>query len=46
MIDKQGNSHTVDEGDLPEGAKVGDNFAYKVEIWGNDSGLAYDLKSE
>ncbi|MEZ4742225.1 MAG: hypothetical protein R3B45_07245 [Bdellovibrionota bacterium] len=43
VIDEKGSSYTVERGDVPKGAKVGDEFAYKVEIWGS-GGLAYDLK--
>ena len=44
--DDDGRAYTVDPGYLPKGAEVGDEMAYKVEIWGNDSGLAYDLEEE
>lgn len=46
IMDGSGVGYTVDEGDLPEGTDEGDQFAYKVEIWGNDSGLAYDLRKD
>ena len=41
-----GRSYTVDKGELPKGAKEGSEYAYKVEIYGNDSGLAYNLKDD
>lgn len=44
--DEDGRAYTVEKGQIPGGAKVGDNFAYKVEIWGNDSGVAFDLKED
>ena len=37
--DEDGRAYTVEKGQIPSNAKVGDNFAYKVEIWSNDSGL-------
>ena len=43
VADEHGVGYTVEAGDLPPGAEEGDRVAYKVEIWGNDSGLAYDL---
>ena len=43
VTDQYGASYTVDPSSLPEDASEGEEFAYKVEIWGNDSGLAYDL---
>jgi len=46
ILDASGDAHTVEEGDIPQGAEVGDQLAYKVEIWGNESGLAHDLKEE
>lgn len=44
--DEDGRAYTVDPGYLPKGTEEGDELAYKVEIWGNDSGLAYDLEEE
>ena len=44
ITDRTGLGYTVESGELPENADVGDSFAYKVELWGNDSGLAYDLE--
>ncbi|MDD9950784.1 MAG: hypothetical protein OXT67_04375 [Zetaproteobacteria bacterium] len=44
--DETGLTHTVGKADLPEDVDVGDEFAYKVEIWGNDSGIAYSLEEE
>ena len=42
--DAYGVTYSVEEGHVPPDAKEGDELAYKVEIWGNDSGLAYQLK--
>jgi hypothetical protein len=42
--DENGSAYSVDEGDIPKDSKVGDQMAYKVEIWGSDGGLAYDLE--
>ena len=44
--DETGLTHTVASADLPEDAEEGDEFAYKVEIWGNNSGIAYNLLDE
>ena len=44
--DGSGVGYTVEVGDMPDGVEEGDELAYKVEIWGNDSGLAYDLDDE
>lgn len=46
ILDGSGVGYTVEAGDLPKGAEVGDEAAYKVELWGNESGLAYDVKEE
>ena len=43
VMDGYGVGYTVERGDLPDDAQVGDEVGYKVELWGNDSGLAYDL---
>ena len=44
--DEDGLPFTVEPGEVPKGAKLGDNFAYKVDIWTNDSGLAYGLRED
>lgn len=44
IADEYGNQYSVDNSQIPENTELGEEFAYKVEIWGNDSGLAYDLK--
>lgn len=44
--DPSGNSYTVEKSQIPEDASEGDEVAYRVEIWGNDSGVAYDLKED
>jgi len=44
--DDSGNAYTVEPGQLSEETKPGDEFAYRVEIWGNDSGVAYDLEKK
>lgn len=46
VIDSTGMGYTIEAGDIPEEVQVGDDIAYKVEIWGGDSGLAYDIKEE
>ena len=46
IADSRGNTYTVEEGDIPEGTEVGDEYAYRVEIWGNDSGIAHDLRDD
>ena len=42
--DNDGTAYTVDPSVIPEDADVDDSFAYKVEIWENDSGLVYKLE--
>ena len=42
--DSYGVAYSVPAEEIPQGVKEGDKLAYKVEIWGNDSGLAYNLK--
>lgn len=44
--DDEGIGYTVDPGEVPKGAKLGDSFAYKVDLWSNDSGLAYALRDD
>ncbi len=44
--DSYGVRYSVPLEEIPKGVKEGDQVAYKVEIWGNDSGLAYDLKQQ
>ncbi|MBI2603378.1 MAG: hypothetical protein HYW48_10015 [Deltaproteobacteria bacterium] len=46
ILDQFGVGYTVDPGDLPEDAEEGEEYAYKVEIWGNDSGLAYNVEED
>ncbi|MGE0172226.1 MAG: hypothetical protein AB7T49_05555 [Oligoflexales bacterium] len=46
ITDQDGRSFTVEPSNIPEGAKLGANYAYKVEIYGNDSGLAYALQKK
>jgi hypothetical protein len=46
ILDQHGVGYTVEENDLPKNISEGDEVAYKVEIWGNDSGLAYNVKKE
>ena len=43
IIDDYGVAYTVDPSELPKGAEVGDQYAYKVDLWGNDSGLGVAL---
>lgn len=42
--DEYGRAYTVEPGQLPSDVEIGDSYAYKVDIWANDSGLAYGLK--
>ena len=44
--DEYGRGYTIERGDIPENAERGDEYAYKVEIWANGSGLAYDLDED
>ena len=44
--DKDGTAYTVESGALPDGADLGDEYAYKVEVWGNDSGLVYHINDD
>ena len=44
VLDGYGVGYTVEQGDIPEDLEDGDEVAYKVEIWGNDSGLAYQME--
>ena len=44
--DNDGVGYTLDPSHLPKGAEIDDEFAYSVDIWENDSGLAYNLKEE
>lgn len=44
--DTDGTGYTVDPSILPKGVKEGSDVAYKVEIWGNDSGLVYDAQEK
>lgn len=46
IVDASGASYTVEASQVPEDAQAGDDFAYRVEIWENDSGLAYDLEED
>ncbi|MCB9228147.1 MAG: hypothetical protein H6618_00910 [Deltaproteobacteria bacterium] len=46
ILGESGVGYTVEAGDLPEGAEEGDEYAYKVELWGNESGLAYNLSED
>ncbi len=41
-----GSAHTVDKGELPKDAQEGSEYAYKVEIWSNDSGLAHTFSED
>ena len=46
ILDRSGSAYTIEKGEIPKGAEVDDEYAYKVELYGNDSGLAYALKEE
>ena len=42
--DSYGVRYTIAQGQMPDKIEKGDQVAYKVEIWANDSGLAYGVK--
>lgn len=44
ILDPSGVGYTVEPGAIPENIEEGEEVAYKVEIWGGDSGIAYDVK--
>ncbi len=44
--DEDGQAYTVDPSVLPKGVKEDSELAYKVEIWGNDSGLIYEAEKK
>jgi hypothetical protein len=44
--DVDGRAFTVEKSEIPENTSVGDEFAYKVDIYSNESGLAYALKED
>lgn len=44
--DANGSAYTVDPGELPEDAGIDDDFAYRLDLWGNDSGLAHSLRED
>jgi hypothetical protein len=44
--DDNGMSYTVDPSELPEDADVGNEYAYKLDLWSNDSGLGYSLRDD
>ncbi len=44
--DANGVSYTADPSVLPKNIKEGDDVAYKVEIWSNDSGLVYQAEED
>ncbi len=46
IVDGYGVGYSIEASDMPKGAEEGDKYAYKVEIWGNDSGLAYELAED
>ncbi len=46
VLDESGNAYTADPSILPKGAQEGSELAYKVEIWGNDSGLVYEAEEK
>lgn len=44
--DPDGNTYTVDPDQLPKDADTETDYAYKVEIWGGGSGVAYNIKED
>ena len=46
ILDSSGAGYTVEPGDIPVDADEGDQLAYKVELWGNESGLAFGLHED
>ena len=44
IVDSYGVRYSVPAEEIPDSVKEGDQVAYKVEIWGNDSGLVYSVK--
>ena len=46
ILDDDGIAYTADPSVLPSGVKVDSELAYKVEIWGNDSGLVFDAEKK
>lgn len=43
---KTGEQYTVTPDDMPEKIKEKRDYAYKVEIWENNSGVAHSFKLE
>lgn len=43
---KSNITYTVPSNKLPEDVDVGDEYAYKVDLWGNDSGLVYYARED
>jgi len=44
--DQYGIAYSVDPGQLPDDVDTETDYAYRVEIWGNDSGLAYEVEED
>lgn len=44
--DEQGIAYTLEAHKAPEDIEVDDELAYKVELWGNDSGLVTESEYE
>ena len=42
VLDENGIAYTVEPDKIPDAAEIDDDLAYKVELWGNDSGLIFD----
>ena len=46
ILDPSGVGYTVEPGEIPDDVDEGDDVAYRVEIWGGDSGLAYEIEED
>ena len=44
--DENGVGYTIEPDKIPEDTEIGDDLAYKVELWENDSGLVYDAEED
>lgn len=46
LLGADGRQYTVPKDKLPEDSSVDKEFAYKVELWSNNSGLITNLEEE
>jgi len=44
--DENGRNFTVEPIEIPKDAEVGKDVAFKVELYGGDGGLAYDIQED